>query len=108
MTVQVKPIYAQVYQALQENIDDVLHKHAIEQLEQHIAATQQNIQQWEARYQCDYSTFAERVASDLDYLRQLKARPETQLWESDLMEWEVELEDLQRWQHHLQMLVNAS
>ena len=108
MTVQVKPIYAQVYQALQENIDDVLREHAIEQLEQRITATQQNIQQWEARYHCDYPTFAERVATDLDYVRQLNAHPETQMWEGDLIEWEVELEDLQRWQHHLQILLNAS
>lgn len=108
MTVQVKPIYAKVYEMLQENIDDVLREHAIKQLEQRIAKTQQKIQQWEAKYTCDYHTFAERAATDIGYVRQLNAHPETQMWEGDLLEWEVEVEDVERWRHHLQILLNAS
>ncbi len=107
MTVQVKPIYVEVYRVLQENIDEVLRDHALKQLEQRITDVQQCVQQWEAKYQCDYLTFAERTATDVDYVQQLDANVRTQEWEGDLFEWEVDYEELQRWQQHLQMLLNA-
>ena len=43
MTLQVKEIYSKVYEALKEDIDDVLRHHAIEQLEQRILEASQNI-----------------------------------------------------------------
>ena len=108
MTIQVKPIYAEVYRVLQENIDEVLRDHALKQLEQRITEAQRRVEQWEAKFHCDYPTFAERTSMDIEYVEQLNVSVGTQDWEGDLFEWEVDYEDLQRWQQHLQMLLTAS
>lgn len=105
MTVQVKEIYSKVYEALNEDIDDVLRHHAIEQLEQRILEASQNIQHWEEKYGCDYETFTYRTATDEAYVRQLNAKVEAQMWEGDLISWEFEMRELETWQSHLQQLL---
>lgn len=105
MMVQVKPIYARVYQALEQDIDEVLRDQAIQQLERRIAAAQHNVQQWENKYESDYATFAERTAIDIDYVRRLNAQFETQMWEGDSISWEFDTLELQTWQEHLQTLL---
>ena len=108
MTLQVKEIYSRVYEALKEDIDDVLRHHAIEQLEQRILEASQNIQQWEEKYGCDYETFTYRTATDEAYVRELNAKVETQMWEGDLISWEFEMRELETWQSHLQQLLTVS
>jgi hypothetical protein len=108
MTVQVKEIYSKVYEALKEDIDDVLREHAIEQLEQRIVETSQNIQLWEEKYGCDYETFLYRTATNEAYVRQLNVNVETQMWEGDLISWEFEMRELEAWQSHLHQLLTIS
>jgi hypothetical protein len=108
MTVQVKEIYSKVYEALKEDIDDVLHQHALKQLQQRISEANQNVRQWEEKYGCDYEAFIYRTATDEAYVRQLNANVETQMWEGDLISWEFEMRELQTWQSHLQQLLTTS
>jgi hypothetical protein len=107
MTLQVKEIYSKVYEALKEDIDDVLHEHAIEQLERRILEVSQNIQLWEEIYGCDYETFIYRTATDETYVQQLNAEVETQMWEGDLISWEFEMREFETWQSHLQQLLTT-
>ena len=50
MTLQIKEEYVEIYQALQENIDDVVREHALKQVKQRIIEAEQRIKQWEANY----------------------------------------------------------
>jgi hypothetical protein len=107
MTEQVKEIYAEVYEDLQEDIDDVLREHALKQVEQRLAEANQQVQRWEAKYGCDYDTFIRRAAADPKYVQQLNANVETQMWEGDSISWEFDVLELQRWQNHLQKLLTT-
>ena len=108
MTTQVQEIYAKVYEALQEDMDEVLRQHAIKRIEQRIVAAEQRVKQWEAKYGADYKTFARRTATDESYLQQLEANPDSQMWEGDLFEWEYEVEVLAEWRSHYQRLLQTS
>ena len=105
MILQIKEIYVEVYEALQEDIDEVLREHALKQVEQRLAAAQQRVKRWEAKYGCDYHTFARRTATEEAYVQQLNANSDSQMWEGDLMEWEVDAEVLAEWQSHYQKLL---
>lgn len=108
MIVQVDEIYVKVYEALQENVDEVLRQHAIQQVKQRLIDAEQRIQTWEAKYGCDYQTFAKRVATDEVYLQQIESNFETQMWEGDLFEWEFDMETLKEWQGYLEQLLTTS
>ncbi len=105
MIFHVKEIYAEVYEALQEDMDDVLRDHALKQVERRLAAARQQVAQWEAKYGCDYETFAERTATDEAYVQQLNRQVDSQMWEGDLIEWEADAEVLAEWQSHYQKLL---
>ena len=104
MTIQVKDAYTEVYQALQQDIDEILHRHAVEQIQLQLSEAKQNVQRWQKKYGCDYETFIQRTANDRNYLQRLNGNTETQMWEGDLISWEFDTLEVKTWQTYLQKL----
>ena len=105
MALQIKEI-SEIYQALQEDMTEVLREHALQQVAQRITEAERRVKRWEAKYGYDYHTFAERTATDEAYIAQVERHPDSQDWEGDLFEWEIDVLELARWQSHLQKLSN--
>jgi hypothetical protein len=102
-TVKIQTYY-KIYQDLQESVEDVLRNYAIKQVQQRLAKAQQNVQRWEAKYGCKYEMFAYQTSINMAYVDELNLNFDTMMWESDLIEWEVDMETLVKWKRHLQKL----
>lgn len=104
-TIQVKDIYAEALDPLDENIEAAVRRLAIERTAQKIAELRSILREWEAKYDCSYELFAYRTASDATYVATLDANPATSQWEGDLAVWEFYVEELDQWHKRLQSIL---
>ena len=56
-----------------------------------------------ARYGLNYAAFAQRMATDENYVRQIETQA-SKLWEADLADWEFCHKGTQDWTRRLQTL----
>ena len=57
-----------------------------------------------ARYGLDYITFAQRTATDENYVHQIETQV-SKVWEADLANWEFCHKGIQDWTRHMQTLL---
>ncbi len=108
LQVQVDETYATILRPLEDHIEEALRRYALEKVQEQLLNLERRVQNWETRYGCSYDLFAYRTAVDEEYVQQLNTDPATQLWESDLLAWEFDNNELQEWRRHLQTLSDRS
>lgn len=101
VTVQIKDVYAQVLEPLDQSVEEAVQRLAIERATQQIAHLRQKASLWEEKYQCSYDLFAYRTATDETFLDELNADPSRQEWEADLFSWEFYAAELEEWEKRL-------
>ncbi|MFQ6120718.1 MAG: hypothetical protein ACE5KE_12655 [Methanosarcinales archaeon] len=73
--------------------ESAIRKYVIDLLIKRIEISKKEVNQFEKKYSCDYTTFAERI-SDV-----VKSNP---TWEEDFIEWEYWSKELQEWTKRLE------
>lgn len=107
VTVTVPDKYARILEPLgdlQHAVDEALRRYTVEQVTAKIAELRQRDRTWQAKYGCDYETFAERMASDEAFLAHVE-QTISKTWELDLAEWEFCHKGAQDWTQHLQTIL---
>ncbi|HHJ06705.1 MAG TPA: hypothetical protein ENK24_04320 [Anaerolineae bacterium] len=90
--------YADILQSfgnVEEVVQKVIHRYAIEQINERIERAQQKTLAFEAKYGVSYKQFCDLIASDETFLEKIEAIDCT--WEADLNSWEFYTEDLNVW-----------
>lgn len=105
LNVQVREDYAAILTPLQQSVDEALRRFAVEKTRTRLWELEQRVQKHEEKYGCSYDLFAYRMTTDESYARQLDATPATQQWESDLISWEFDTQELREWRRRLQNLL---
>ena len=107
VTVAIQDKYVETLNALggvQAALDLALQRFAIEQITGKLAELKQREAAYRARYGLDYPTFAQRVATDEDFVLQVETRL-SKTWEVDLADWEFCYKGIQDWTQRLQTLL---
>ena len=107
VTVAIQDKYVETLNALggvQAALDLALQRFAIEQITGKLAELKQREAAYRARYGLDYPAFAQRVATDEDFVLQVETRL-SKTWEVDLADWEFCYKGIQDWTQHLQTLL---
>ena len=98
-TITVDQKYAEVlgaFGSVQDAFDLAIQRYAIEQITRKIAELRSRSEQYEAKYQCDYSTFVKRVATDEAFVEKIESDVDI-AWELDLIEWEFSHKGIEDW-----------
>lgn len=106
-TIPVNKEYVTLFEQLQITVDEALHAYAFEAVQKNLLRLEKQMNQWEKKYGCSYDLFAYRTATDQTYVQKLEREPDKQDWEGDLIMWEVDALELNRWRNHLQKLWKA-
>lgn len=107
VTVPIKDEYAEILAALgdlQTAIDLALQRYTLEQITTKIAELRKRDAQYRAQYGLDYTTFAQRIATDETFVRDIETRV-NKLWEIDLADWEFCSKGIEDWTHKLQAIL---
>ena len=97
VSVQIREEYAAMLEPLEESVDTALRHYAIEKARARILDIEPGLQKHEEKYGCSYDLFVYRTTTDEEFVRQLDANAATQQWESDLIDWEFDVEELREW-----------
>jgi len=107
ITVSIPDKYAKALSALgdvQAAVDLALQRYTIEQITAKIAQLRQRAQMYEAKYGMDYPTFAQRIAGDESFVREIETAVNP-LWELDTADWEFCVKGITDWIHTLQAIL---
>ena len=89
---------------VQSAVDLALQRYTIEQVTAKLADLRQREAGYRTKYGMDYPTFAQRLATDADFVRQVETRL-SKVWEVDLADWEFCYKGIQDWTQRLQKLL---
>jgi hypothetical protein len=109
VTIAIQDKYVEMLNAfggIQAALDLALQRFAIEQITGKLSELKQREATYRTRYGLDYPTFAQRAATDEDFVRQVEARL-SKTWEIDLADWEFCYKGIQDWTQRLQTLLLA-
>ncbi len=107
VTVAIQDKYAEMLKALgnvQAAVDLALQRYTIEQVTTRLSELRQRDADYRAKYGLDYPTFAQRVATDENFIRQVETQT-SKIWEIDLADWEFCYKGIQDWTQRLQTLL---
>jgi hypothetical protein len=107
VTIAIPDKYAEMLRALGDvpaAIDLALQRYAIEQITGKLAELRQREAGYVARYGLNYAAFAQRTATDENYVHQIETQV-SKLWEVDLADWEFCHKGTQDWTRRLQSLL---
>lgn len=106
-TVLIKDEYAELLSTfgdLQTAIDVALQRYTIEQITAKVAELRHRDDAYRAKYGLDYSTFAQRVANDQNFVDKIESEID-KTWELDLTDWEFCYKGIEDWTHKLQNIL---
>jgi len=106
-TVAINEKYAEAlsfFGNLDQAIDLALQRFAIEQITTKIAELRQRDAKYQAKYDQNYSEFAQRVARDEAFVNQIEIKTE-KMWEADLADWEFCNEGIKDWTKKLESIL---
>lgn len=106
-TVAIQDKYIEMLNALggvQTALELALQRFAIEQITSKLSELRQREAAYHAKYNLDYPTFAQRMATDEDFVRQIETSL-SKTWEIDLADWEFCYRGIQDWTRRLQTLL---
>jgi len=107
VTVSIPDKYAEMLRVLGDvpaAIDLALQRYTIDQITGRLAELRQREAGYVARYGLNYVTFAQRTATDEDYVVQIETQV-SKVWEADLADWEFCHKGTQEWTRRLQSLL---
>ena len=81
---------------MQAAVDLALQRYAIEQVTTRLEELRQRDADYRAKYGLDYVTFAQRTATDENYVHQIESLV-SKVWEADLADWEFCHKGIQDW-----------
>ena len=108
-TISINDKYIEVLSAfgdLQEAIDLALRRYTIEQVTSKIAELRHKDAQYQAKYGLDYLAFAQRIAEDETFLKEVETSI-NKTWEFDLADWEFCYKGIEDWTRTLQTILLA-
>ncbi|MFQ6041577.1 MAG: hypothetical protein ACE5PV_12030 [Candidatus Poribacteria bacterium] len=103
-TVAIKDKYAEILTALgglQDAVNIALQRYTIEQITAKINELRRRDSMYHNQYGLDYPTFAQLIAEDDEFVRQVEANV-SKTWEIDLADWEFCYEGIKDWTQKLQ------
>lgn len=103
-TVAIKDKYAEILTALgglQDAVNIALQRYTIEQITAKINELRRRDSMYHNQYGLDYPTFAQLIAEDDEFVRQVEANV-SKTWEIDLADWEFCYEGIKDWTRKLQ------
>jgi len=106
VTVPIKDEYAEVltvFGNLETAIDLALQRYTIEQITTKMAELRQRDVAYQTKYGLDYSTFAQRAATDEKFIQRIETA--NKLWEVDLADWEFCHKGIEDWSRKLQSIL---
>ena len=106
-TMTVNQKYVEVLGAfgdMQTAVDLAIQRYAIEQITRKIAELRSRSEQYEVKYQCDYSTFVKRIVIDEAFVEKIESDVDI-TWELDLIEWEFSHKGIGDWTRKLQSIL---
>ena len=77
-----------------------LHEHLIKRIVEKIGSLKEEIKILEEKIAIPYETFVEKIATDKQFVDKLNK--ENPMWEADLINWEVYLEEIEAWKQRLE------
>jgi len=104
MTITIKDKYIETLRDLgnvQEAVELALQRYAIECLTTKISTLRQQEEHYQQRYQSDYPTFVQRIATDETFVQHLETDI-NKLWEIEMAEWEFCYQGIRDWTQRLQ------
>jgi hypothetical protein len=107
ITITIDQKYADVLGAfgnVQDAFNLAIQRYTIEQITTKIAELRQRAEKYEAKYQSDYTTFVERVATDEAFVEKIESDVDI-TWELDLIEWEFSHKGIDDWTRKLQTIL---
>lgn len=106
-TVTIKQTYADVLHTLgdvQASVDLALQRYIIEQITSKIAHLREKDRAFQAKYDCDYATFVERISRDEQFIAHIEKHV-SKMWETDQAEWEFCYKGIDDWTNRLQTIL---
>ncbi len=94
---------AQLFGKTEQVVHQALQSYFNEQCQQRLNQANAKINYFSQKYQCDYETFKQGVQTDDDFLKSVETK--NALWEEDAMEWEYWLEEQNKWQNQLKVIL---
>jgi len=107
MTITIDQKYADLlgtFGNVQDAFDLAIQRYTIEQITAKIATLRQQAEMYAAKYQCDYTTFVKRMATDETFAKKIESDVEA-TWELDLIEWEFSHKGIEDWTQKLQSIL---
>ena len=108
-TVPIRDDYFEILTALgdvESGIDLALQRFALERIAAKITELRKRDARYQAEYGLDYPAFAERIAQDETFVRQIESHVR-KTWEVDLADWELCHKGVEDWSHKLQRILLA-
>ena len=106
-TVSIHDKYVEVltvFGDLQQAVELALQRYTIEQVTAKITELRQKNARYQAKYGMDYPAFAERIATDEAFVKQVETSLD-KTWEFDLADWEFSYKGIEDWMQKLQAIL---